>query len=262
MYPSTKNTVLGSGYLYFDKLDANGNYTGERYIAETGNFSSTVNAESLEAWSQDGAIAEKKLDQPTRVTRDCAFNAESIDDALLELFFIATKSTQSTSAGSKTAQPINAGNGVKQGRWYQLGVSAEQPAGVRGIENVAIKDAVPTTYTIDTDYKLDATGGRIYIVIGGNIADDTVITADYDETTTTWDEWVTNDNGAAQGALRFVADNTAGTNRDYYYPKVTLKPDGEYALKSREDIQQVGFAVSVLNPGDGRAALYINGRPA
>lgn len=261
MYPTAKNIVLGAGHLFFDELDVNGNLTGETYIAETSNFAMNVSAESLEAWSDDGAIAEKLLDQPTRVTRDGTFNAKSIDDALLNLFFIATKTTQSTTAGAKAATAINAGNGVKQGRWYQLGVSASLPAGVRGIENVVIKEGV-TAQTLDTDYKLDAATGRIYIVIGGGIADDTVLTADYDETTTSWSELATNDNGAAQGALRFVSDNTAGENRDYYFTKVTLKPDGEYSLKSREDVQQVGFAFAALNPGDGRAALYIDGRAA
>lgn len=262
MYPTDKNIVLGAGHLYFDELDSNGNLTGERYLAETNNFSNSVNADSLEAWSDDGAIAEKLLDQPTRITRDGKFNAKSIDDFLLGLFFIATQSSKTTSSGSKTATAVNAGNGVLQGRWYQLGVSSGQPAGVRGIEAVTIKDAVPTTYAINDDYKLDATTGRIYIVIGGGIADGTVITADYDETTTTWNQLATNENGAKQGALRFVSDNTAGENRDFYYTKVTLKPDGEYSLKSREDIQQVGFVFASLNPGDGRAALYINGRPA
>lgn len=262
MYPQTKNIVLGAGYIYFDEFDANGNPQGELYLAESENFSFTVNTETVEVWSDDGPIAEKLVDVSTRVTRDGTMSCKNINGDTLSIFLIAAKASQTTTTGSVTAQAINDGNGVLQGRWYQLGASASQPAGVRNISAVSIKDSVPTTYTVDTDYKIDLDTGRIYIVPGGGIADDTVITADYTKASATWEEVTSNDLGAKSGALRFVSANTTGDNRDVFMPSVVLKPDGEFSWKSRETVQQMNFAISVQKPSDGRASVYINGRAA
>lgn len=260
MKPATKNIVLGAGYCFFDEHDADGNLTGERYLAETPGFTLTVSSENLEDFSSDGPIAEKHLDVPTRVVRDAALQLKDMSSENFAMFLIADVATLSTSAGSETATAINGGNGVKQGRWYQLGVSASFPTGVRGIANVVIKDGVPTTYDVTDDYELDADLGRIYIVPGGGIADDTVLTADYDRTAVEWEQVSSHDLGAKQGAFRFIAHNTKGQNKDLYLPFIVLRPDGEFAFKSRDTVQQMGFALGINNPGDGRAAVYLNGR--
>ena len=180
----------------------------------------------------------------------------------LDLFLIGDKSTLSTTSGPVTADPINGGNGVLQGHWYQLGVDASQPAGVRNISALAIKDSVPTTYTLDTDYKEDLVNGRIYIIPGGGIADDTVITADYTEATTSWEQVSSNNLGAKTGALRYVAANTAGENRDVFLPSVVMKPSGSLSFKSRDTVQQMDFEIGIKKPSDAREAVYVNGRAA
>ncbi len=262
MLPATKNIVLGAGYVYFDELDTAGALTGERYLAETPGFSLTVASESLEDYSSDGPIAEKHLDVATRVTRDAAMTLKDMSADNFALFLIAEASLNSTTAGTETDTPVNGGNGVKQGRWYQLGVSDTLPTGVRKITTVIVKDdqVSPVTFDLDDDYELDADLGRIYIVPGGAITDDTVLEVTFTRTIASWEQVSSNDLGAKKGALRFVAANTAGANKDLYLPSVVLKPDGEFAFKSRDTVQQMGFAVSVNNPGDGRAAVYVNGR--
>lgn len=166
-----------------------------------------------------------------------------------------------TGVASVTDKPINGGNGVTQGLWYQLGVDATHKAGIRGIGTVVIKDGV-TPQTVDVDYKLDAELGRIYIIPGGGIADTTVLTSDYDTTVVSWDDVATNSSGPRRGALRFTADNPKGANRDLFARNVTMSSNGDMAWKSSDTVQKMTFNVSIQKPADGSPAMHINGRPA
>ncbi|HRQ47773.1 MAG TPA: hypothetical protein PK725_12540 [Rhodocyclaceae bacterium] len=263
MKPATKNIVLGAGYVYFDEHAADGSLTGERYLAETPGFSLTVASESLEDYSSDGPIAEKHMDVAIRVTRDAALTLKDMSTENFAIFLIAQAAILSTTAGAVEDTPINAGNGVQQGRWYQLGVNDDYPTGVRQITGLVVHDdaVTPNVFTLDDDYEVDLELARIYIVPGGGIANDTVLQGDFNRTVASWDQVSSNDLGAKTGALRYVAHNTRGQNRDLYLPDVVMKPDGEFAFKSRDTVQQMGFAVSVNTPGDGRSAVYLNGRP-
>lgn len=261
MKPATKNIVLGAGHIYFDEA-VDGQLTGERYLAETPGFSLTVSSESLEDFSSDGPTAEKHLDVATRVSRDAALTLKDMSSENFAMFIMGDVSKKTTTSGAVTAAAVNDGNGVLKGRWYQLGVSPTMPTGVRKISLVAIKSngGSPTTYVKDTDYELDVDLGRIYIIPGGSIADGTVITSDFTRSAAEWEQVTSNDLGPKSGALRFVASNTSGANKDLYLPSIVLKPDGEFAFKSRDTVQQMGFAVAINSPGDGRASVYLNGR--
>lgn len=262
MLPETKNIVLGSGYIYFDEFDADGNLQGERYLAETPGFSLSITTENVEDYTSDGQTAEKQLDVATKTVRDAKLTLKDMSLENYAIFVIGTLSTITTTAGAVTADPINGGRGVKQGHWYQLGVDAvNMPTGVRDITGLVIKDGA-TPMTLTTDYIAHLETGRIYIVRGGGIADDTVLTADYNEQNRSWSQVASNDLGPKKGAVRYVAANTAGTNRDLYLPSSVLKPDGEVQFKSRDTVQQMGFGLSVQKPNDGRAAVYLNGRAA
>lgn len=257
-----KNIVLGAGYVYFDLFDEQGRPTGERYLAETPGFAISITSENLEDWSSDGPIAEKLLDVAIRVNRAGSMGLKDMSMENFALFVIGGAEMLSTSAATVSAAAVNGGQPVQQGLWYQLGVSDALPTGVRGIEDVAIKSTAetPVTFDIDDDYLLDAELGRIYIVPGGAI-DDIVIVSDYDTTAVDWEQVTSDDLGAKRGALRFIAHNTSGKNRDLFLPDVVLRPDGEFAMKSRDTVQQMSFALGINLPGDGRAAVYVNGRP-
>ena len=114
---------------------------------------------------------------------------------------------------------------------------------------------------VTADYTLDEALGRIYIVPGGGIADGSVLTADYTPTVNSREQVTTDQLGAKFGALRFISDNTDGAERDYYWPKVSLNPDGELALKSRDTVQEMGFAAAV-STRSGFSQVYIDGRAA
>ncbi len=262
--PTTNNIVLGAGYGYFDPLDLTTLLpTGETYMGDSPGFAMNVSTEKVEDYSSDGKIAELQLTVATRVVRAFDLNVKNMNAANLAIFAIATVGSQTTTAGAETSQAINGGVGVKQGRWYQLGVTSTRPTGLRNVSAVAIKHTSGTpTYVVDVDYKIDLSLARIYIIPGGGIADATIIKSDHTKANASWEEIVTDQLGARRGAFRFIADNTAGVNRDVFIPLCELAPNGTFAFKSRDTVQTMGFTCTPQDPGDGRARVYINGRAA
>jgi len=61
-------------------------------------------------------------------------------------------------------------------------------------------------------------------------------------------------------ALRFISTNPRGPRRDVYIPKITLSPNGDWALKG-DDWQTLGFNLKI-GKNTGQSAIYIDGRPA
>lgn len=254
--PTTRNIVLGAGRIFFDE----GPGAGELYLAETPGFGLNVASEGIEIMSDDGPVAESLVNVTKSVSRNFSLTTKNVTDDALALFMIGDKTTQTTAVASITAKAVNGGVAVAGGRWYQLGVDSTHPAGIRAIGAVAIKTG-GTTHVLDTDYKLDAATGRIYIIPGGGCEGD-ILTSDYATTAVSWGQVASNDTGAKRGALRYVADNTAGDNRDVFIPDCVMEPNGELPFKSRDNAQQMGFTVKVQKPDDGRASVYINGRAA
>lgn len=261
--PNDTAPILGAGYLYFDELldETAGTYKGERYLAETPDFElmSKV-SQRVKEKSSDGPIATVLIDAPSEMEREGKFGLRNCKLDNLALFLVGTAGTVSTTAATLTAQVVNAGKGVYQGHWYQLGVTTDRPAGTKGVDDVSVKTG-QTTYDITDDYLLDEARGRIYIVPGGGIANGTVVTSDHKTTAVSWAQLVTVDTAPKRGRLRFIAHNTQGADRDYWIPDVWLMADGSLKLKSRTEIQSMGFTFSVQKPA-GLADLYIDGQAA
>lgn len=253
------NIVLGAGKIYFEPEDANGNLAGgERYLAETPGFAISVTPETLEDWSSDGKIAEKLLDITTQVNRGGTLTLKDVIADNVALFVAGAKSTV-----SQVATPVvdEARTGYLD-RWTQMGASLSNPTGVRNVSSVVITGAGGTpTYAAGTDYELDAAMARFRPITGGAITDALALLVDYTPAAESRDRVTTDQLGPKVGALRFIADNTAGSNRDLYIPKVQLAPDGELAWKSRDTVMLMSFQLRV-STRSGYAQLYVDGRAA
>ncbi|NOR65429.1 MAG: hypothetical protein GQ468_05365 [Candidatus Scalindua sp.] len=246
--------ILGSGKLYWDQENGAGNLSGhEIYLAETPGLALTASPERVEDWSSDGKIAEKHLDVAVKLTRDISFSIKDITLTNLALFLIGTRADIVQAATPIIGEVLT--NSSVQGTYLQIGVNA---SGARGMSAVVIDDDA-TPAVLDTDYSLDEALGRIYIIPGGGIVDGSVLDADYTPTVNTREQVTTDQLGAKFGALRFISDNTDGAERDYYWPKVSLNPDGELALKSRDSVQEMTFAGAVATR-TGFAQVYIDAR--
>jgi hypothetical protein len=252
-----KNYVLGAGKLYFALEDANGNLLGERYFGNTPGFTISIESENLELFDSDGPIAEKVEDVQTQITRQITLTANDIGDDNLGLFVNGDLETVASSAGSVTDERHT----VSQGLIYQLGQSGSNPTGVRAVTNVVVNtdpDGTPTPATLGTDYTVDLETGRLEIVVGGGI-DNEEIGVDYDTVVGSRVRIVSSSLAAKTGALRFIAENTRGKNRDVYIPRIQLRPNGEFAWKSRDTWQEMQFSGEATKRGN-LAAVYIDGR--
>jgi hypothetical protein len=250
MFPE-KNYTLGRGKLYFD------DGTGQRYIGNTPEISLTSEQESLEHFDSDNGVKQKDASILLSLARSGSFTTDHISPDNLAMFFLGSASV--VTAASATAVVDNAIVNVKLGRRYQIGVTPSTPAGVRGITNVVVKVAT-VTKAPGTDYTLDEATGGIVPLVGGNIAEDDDLAITFDQTATSYNRVISGGSSTIVGSMLYIATNPEGEKLDYFWPKVELKPDGDYTLKG-DDFQQISFQFEALKKDDNTEAVYINGRP-
>ena len=244
--------VLPRGIVYFDPFDASGNTTGEVDLGETGGASLSPTTESLQYFSSRSKALQETRNVATSISRAFSLTIDSMNMFNLSLFAIADLSVINQSNTPVVDEPFT----VQQGRWYQLG--GNTPA--RNVTSVVVTGSGGTpTHVLDTDYTLDAANGRIFIIVGGGIADDADILVDYTPATETRNR-ASAGTEAKKGALRVISDNAEGRNRDWWFPSVTMQPTGEVPIIAAEDAwAQMQFNVGVQKKS-GFASLYVDDR--
>ncbi len=122
-------------------------------------------------------------------------------------------------------------------------------------------DAGTLVLAAGTDYNVDTDLGRLQILTPVGVVP-TDIVVDYTRAAKTWTEVATGAESELFGALRIVADNASGDNRDFYMPYVSLQPSGEMpVIADGTDFASMQFTVDVLKHAN-MEAIYIDGRPA
>lgn len=258
--PLIKDYTIPKGKVYFAPDDVSGNQTShERFLGDCSNFTYSVETEKIEHTSSTGGMGEVDDTTFIRVLRSSALTMDSLDDDNRALFTIGQVATISQTSDSVTDEAVS---GALQGREYQLGQSMNV-TGVRGISNVVVtSNSGATTYDVTDDYTVDAALGRIYIVEGGAISDDTDLEVDYDYASNARSQVSSNQSTSLVGTLRIIADNPKGANRDHFFPKAEMGPSGELPLVG-EEYQTADFDVSIQSRGGSVASqVYIDGRAA
>ena len=260
------NIVLGNGEIYFDRLDENDKFTGERYLGDSVGATLSVTTERTTIQSGDGAIAQDLLDIVRSVTREMGFTVRDSSIANWALFLIGDEADVAVAA---TAISDEAHGTVKKGTWIQLGRSASNPGGVGAVGAAADSGASGKTSVKSAEtaskaaaataqankWKLDAASGRIQA-----LADLYKVAVTYTPVAVTRKRAsATTDARSLSGALRYIEDNPAGNTkgRSVYIRKCNLVPGGEAALKSRETEQQMAFTAAIQDPvGLGDSTKY------
>lgn len=246
----TKAYTLGKGEVYFDQG------TGERYFGNTTEFNITIESENLDHFDSDHGIRTKDDSVVLQITRTGSLITDNISKENIALFFLGDVSVFTQVATPVVSEAVIPS--AKKGYYYQLGKTAANPQGVRGVTAVSLKKGV-TVLVSNTDYTLDAALGRIKILeSSATVSDADAITADYTPVVNTRDRITTNNATSLTGSLRFISFNPKGTQRDFYIPAITLRPTGDFALKG-DDWQAAGFSVEI-NQNSNQAAIYIDGR--
>lgn len=255
--PLTPNYTLGRGKVYFSRFVSAQTPGAWRYIGNTPEFNLTVDSEDLEHFSSDQGIRELDDSVPLQVTRSGTLVCDDIQAENVALFFFGSTSVLTTSALATQSENFNT---VQQNEFYQIGVTASNPVGIRGISNVSVTDnPMTTTYTVDVDYTVDLARGFVEILDTGAIANDDDITVNYDIDATNQDQ-VISGSTPVEGAMRYLENNPRGLNRDVFLPYVKITPNGDLSFKG-DEWRQIPFAIQALKP-TASEAIYINGQPA
>lgn len=267
------NYVVGRGRVFFDKFKKGTNVSeaGELYFGNSPEFTITADSETLDHYSSESGMRVLDASVLLELTQGGNLTVDEINADNLALFFLGDKETitQTQMTDRKQVIPL-----IKKGRFYQLGADNVTPSGVRNIKNFQIVVAaagtsvstgtgdistIPGTQVLPADqYEIDIEKGRLYIepeaedVPGeGMVA---AVQYDVDAQARTL---VIGKANMVYGALRFISDNPVGENKDYFFPKVALQPDGDYALKG-DDWQVMGFSFRAMQKSSNMQRIYID----
>lgn len=256
------NYTLGRGELHFAQFRP-GTRTpgGERYFGNTPEFNASIESENLDHMNSDRGINEKDASIVLSTNRTASFVTDNISPTNISFFFFG-QIIDFADAGSTVTDEVIAH--IEPGLSYQLGMTASNPVGVKGLENNGANapkftdEDGQTTYVAGTDYKLDAERGRITILPTTTIEKGASIKATYTTLASTRQRIISGST-PIEGALRYLTFNPAGEQFDWYMPYVKLSPNGDYALKG-DEWQSIPFNVEILKK-PGMEAIYIDGQP-
>lgn len=233
------NLVLGRGALFLDKFVNGARTGGERFVGNVSELTLTTTDELRERYSSSEAASPLLKRVVSRRTVEIVATMDEFTTQNLELMLMGESSVATQSAAAVTDQALG---GVQQGLYYDLGS--------RNIAAVVVtSDPSGTTYVVGDDYTVDLVKGILYIVPGGDIADDDDILVDFTRETVTN---VTTVNGGKasliEAYLRFESDNATGPNYRLKAWRVSITPDGELGFIS-DDFGTFNIRMAVQNDG-------------
>lgn len=267
------NYVVGRGSLFFNQFKQGTNVpiSGELYFGNTPEFTVTVSTETLDHYSSEEGMRVMDASVLLEVTQGGNLTVDEINADNLALFFLGevSKSAQTQATDLKEKFAL-----IQRGRFYQLGSSVDNPMGVTNITNfqlvaadasiqVSVGDGditeIPSVVVVPPsgNYEIDLATGRLYIepnapaFAGSQQAIVQYDVAPHNRT------MVIGKTNMIYGSLRFVSNNPVGQNKNYFFPKVALSPDGDYALKG-DDWQVMSFTFNVLKLNSRMQRVYID----
>ena len=287
----TDNILIGAGEVYLD-IHEGGAATGERYLGDAVGAELEVATEETTVFSGSGPVARELTRIARSVTRTARLTLHDISLENLALFTVSDVK-RLNAAGQVSGEAAI----LRPGRWYQLG-GAERPAGVLKLSTPADKAAAVAAVTVATtapvpvtatqavaagqfgsgaseteqkgQYIVDYARARIFWLPAehalyeakAGVEAGAALAIDYTPDDAARDQV----QGAFRqliGAFRYIEDAAEGQGRNIYAPRCSIQPAGGLTLlDGRSSEQQIRLAVSMLEPGGGRPALYIDGQAA
>lgn len=215
-----ENHFLPRGAIYFDPIDC-GLLAGELFLGNCNEMIIEPQDEVAEAYS--GVEADSPLVDRTIKRRNVIVTVKGLELSK-ELLALNTMGDVSALAQGTSTVTNEAIADVLQGRWYKTQY--------RNISSVVVtgSNGSSPVYTLTTDYLVDATTGRIYIVEGGTIADGTDIAVDYSYGADTSPIVNPMTKLRQTGKIRYIGAPAQGPTYEYEFWKVDLRPDGGIGL--------------------------------
>jgi len=243
-----EEALLGSGEVYIDLLDANGNKTGEIDFGDASLF--TIEAPSLEKKElighRRGTYAEITKSVITKKDQSVKIVGHDINKNNMALQMLGTSSAYAQSAANNTGTPEDVT--AHEDKWSGMTYRKLDPASPPIVQDVTDT----ATYVEGTDYEIDYDSGRILILSSGGISDGEVLHIE-----STWlaivSGWKVEGgaNNMIEAFLRLVGyDQANERNFEIIVYKAQLEPSGELNPLSEEYVQ-VELTGKVLSTTDG-----------
>lgn len=250
----SNQTVVGSGKLYFDQfLAGTTSATGEMYFGNTPELTTSQSVDSLDHFDSDNG--PKVKDDSIDISREMTggFSTDNISSGNVALWFTGQQITVAAGVATNVVQSFT---NVIQGTYLQIGVVAGLPQGRGALTGVSLVKVGATTAVLNTDYELDLVLGRIYVIPGSLvITSGSQVDVTYSAPAASIPVIVSK-NASIYGRLRFIANNAKGLNRNYFWPKIKVSSDGDYALKG-DDWQAMSFTFEALKLDSVTERVYI-----
>jgi hypothetical protein len=250
----TDEYVIPRGRVYFDAFDDAGVVQGEDDMGNCPGLGLTIETEKAIHYKSTSGIREKDKSTIVQINRTGSLTCDNVSVANLQKWLAADLVAKSQDNTAITDEVL----AVIPGKHYQLGRSSSNPAGYRNISSLVVESAGGgTTYTEGDDYEVDLVSGRLQILVDGDIVAGN-IQFSCAKASKTWSQIKTGGIAELEGALRIIADNATGDNRDYYMPSVVLTPEGELPIITSEtEYITMTFSVEIQTPANG-SAIYLD----
>ncbi len=252
--PHTDNLTLGKGKLYFEQFTS-GTQTAPtgrkyRYIGNVPTLTVNQEIQTLDHYRSTGGIRVKDRSVTLQTDMGGQFTTDHIGAKNLALLFQGTEGDDTVATASGLSETVT---GVLLDTYIQVGTTSVRPEGVGNLANVVITSGADTLVS-GTDYDIDVETGMLYLrdhasaIVNG----DSIVVA-YGTTAGTRNR-VADSTNEVYGALKFIADNPVGENRDYVWPYVKVTASGDFGFIT-EEWQTMTFDFEVQTAGAGSNRL-------
>lgn len=249
-----KNYVLGKGKLFFDQFAPGSNTgTGEMYFGNTPELTTTSDQTTLDHYDADAGLNVKDDSVTTEQNNTGSFTTDNISNENVALFYQGIIERKTVVSGP-TADTLT----LRRGRHYQLGSSADHPAGARNVTGVTVT-VDGAVVAAEGNYVVDSVLGRIEVLPNAEDIEDGDVATVAGTAAAGVQEIIIGRGDEIRGALRFVSNNPKGTQKDYFWPSVKLTPNGDFALKG-DDWQTIPFNFEALKKDEDTEFVYITPR--
>ncbi len=247
--------VVGAGWLYLIEPEG-----GERYLGELPSCSVTVTSEYITVESSNGPVRRRLVHKPRSVTRRMDIELEDISAKNLALYILGDSGTEAQAA---TAVEDEVLSNLREGVWYQLGITPARPEGVTAIAKTGVTVKAGTsgsTAIASGNYRIDPGTGRILFTDLGRAGRGSIGSArvSYTPVAQTLHRAVSSQAQLREFGLRYIEDAVEGVGKRLFAPRCTVSPNGQMALKNPNQAQRIPLQLEILEPDTG-AALVVYG---
>jgi hypothetical protein len=239
--------VIGRGRLFFERFEEGQTKPRgvERFFGNAPDLTTTQAVTKLDHYASTSGMKTKDKSAVISNDKTGTFSTDDISAENVATWFLGDGDEVISAAAVGV---VSAYTAVPRGVWLQLGANDASPGGARKVLNVVVKSGVaPGVVVVGANYDLDLELGRIYVHEDAPaFAAPLDLTVTFD-TTAGVENMVIPQGKQVFGALRFIADNAVGENKDHYWSYVELTPNGDYALIG-DDWQKMSFNFEVLRP--------------